>query len=141
MSDFFEISISVKAPATEIWRALTDSEELENWWGDVLLEPVIGGKFREPWEDDDGNEQEARGKVMVVKVNKQIVFSWRELDWPQKSKTVCSIEIEDKGIVRTIKLKQTGWETLPEEFQKDIMKNFKIGWNYHLKELKSYLDD
>lgn len=141
MSDQFEISISVKAPASEVWRALTDSDELENWWGDVLLEPVIGGKFREPWEDDDGNRQEARGKVMVVKVNKQIVFSWRELDWPQKSKTICSIEIEDKGIVRTIKLVQTGWETLPEEFQKDIMKDFKIGWNYHLKELKSYLDD
>lgn len=142
MKEIIELSISVKATVEEIWRALTDSDELENWWGDnVLLEPKVGGKFSEPWEDDDRNKQLASGKVLAVKPKKEITFTWKEQDWSKEARTECTLKIEDKGMVRLISVMHQGWETLPAEQQKQMIKDFKIGWNYHLKELQAYLDE
>jgi len=44
-------------------------------------------------------------------------------------------------MVRMIKIKHEGWETLPEKEQAQTIKDFKTGWGYHLKELKAYLDE
>lgn len=137
-----ELSITVKGSVDEIWRALTDSDELENWWGDdVKIEPRVGGKFNEPWEDDDRNKRLASGKVLAVKNKKEITFTWQEEDWAKEARTECTISIEDKGKFREVSVLHKGWETLPPEKQKQTIKDFKIGWNYHLKELQAYLDE
>lgn len=142
MQEIIELSISVKASAAEIWRALTDSDELENWWSDDMsLEPKVGGKFSEPWEDDKRNKHLASGKVLGVKNQKEITFTWTEQEWPKEAKTECTIKIDDKGQGRVITIKHSGWETLPADMQKQQIKDFKVGWNYHLKELKAYLDE
>ncbi|KHD87533.1 MAG: hypothetical protein OM95_13885 [Bdellovibrio sp. ArHS] len=142
MKDVIELSISIKAPTAWIWKALTDSSELENWWSDdVILQAKVGGTFKEPWEDDEGEKQLASGKVLAVKNEKHLIFTWREKNWPKNADTQCSFLIEDKGTVRTLTVKHEGWESLPETQRASVMKDFKVGWNYHLKELKSYLDD
>lgn len=136
-----EQSVTIYASAGWLWNALTDASELENWWGeDIVLQAKVGGQFREPWEDDDGNDCLASGKVLSVKKEKQITFSWKEKGWPPKSITECSFEIEDKGKSCVLKVTHSGWETLPEKLQKPLMKDFKVGWGYHLKELKEYLE-
>ena len=140
--DSIEITISVKASLEEIWQVLTDPDELESWWGDgVRLEAKVNGSFSEPWEDDKGVRQLATGKVKSVKKKQEIIFSWKEKDWPKESLTECQFRIEDKKMIRQIHLKHSGWESLPPELKSKQMKDFKIGWNYHLKELQSYLDD
>lgn len=142
MADIIEKTIKLRASSGWIWNALTDAGELENWWSEeVVLEPKVGGKFREPWEDDDGEEQLASGKVLEMKKEKLIVFTWKEKSWPKNAITECSFEIVDNGKERELTLTHSGWETLPEDEREDIMKDFKVGWSYHLKELKSYLDD
>jgi len=142
MNEIIELSIAVKATPNEIWRALTDTDELENWWGDdVVLQPQKGGKFSEPWEDDKRNKNLASGTVLAVKDKKEITFTWKEQTWAKEANTKCTISIEDKGMVRMIKIKHEGWETLPEKEQAQTIKDFKTGWGYHLKELKAYLDE
>lgn len=142
MKDVIEQTITVKATAGEVWHSLTDRDELENWWGDgVTIEPRVGGQFRERWEDDEGKAQLASGKVTFVKEKKQITFTWREKDWPKDATTECTFLIEDQGTKCTLTLKHQGWESLPEQNREKLMKDFKVGWTYHLKELKSYLDE
>lgn len=142
MKDIIELSINLKASIGWIWNALTDRGELENWWSeDVVLEPKVGGNFREPWENDEGKSQLASGKVLEMKKEKFIAFTWKEKDWPKEAITKCSFSISDDGKMRTLTVRHEGWESLPEATRSQLLKDFKIGWNYHLKELKSYLDD
>lgn len=143
MKEMIELSISVKANVGEVWHALTDRDELENWWSeDVVIEPKVGGKFIEKWQDDEGTRQLASGRVLISKPKKQIAFTWREKDWPQSSVTECSFTIEPQGPTKSLlKLTHSGWETLPPERRTVLLKEFKVGWTYHLKELKSYLDE
>ncbi|MGZ3774268.1 MAG: SRPBCC family protein [Pseudobdellovibrionaceae bacterium] len=142
MDKFIELSVTLKASCGWIWNALTDRGELENWWGEkVILEPKVGGTFKEPWDNDDGIPQLASGKVLKVKKENLIVFTWKEKNWPKDSVTICSFIIEDNGKNRSLTVKHEGWETLPDAIRPQLIKDFKIGWNYHLKELRSYLDD
>lgn len=142
MSDTIELTISIRATAAEIWRALTDRDDLEEWWSEgVTLEPKVGGKFREAWEDDEGNKQLAQGKVLSAKPNKEIRFSWNEKNWAKDAYTECLIVISDDKKTRTLTLTHSGWEIFPEAKRAKLIKDFKVGWGYHLKELKSFLDD
>lgn len=141
-SQEISITITVKATAAEIWRALTDTDDLENWWGDdVALEPKVGGKFREAWEDDNGDEQLASGKVLSLVPNKSITFTWREKNWDAKQSTECTYVIEDKGKTRTMTVTHKGWDSFPEKQGAKLLKDFQVGWKYHMQELKAYLDD
>jgi uncharacterized protein YndB with AHSA1/START domain len=142
MSEVIEQSFVTKASVGEIWHALTDRDELENWWGEgVILDPKTGGKFCEPWEDDDGSRKMASGKVLAAKANKEITFTWTEKEWPKTAETQVTFTISDDGKLRSLKLKHSGWEKLPEAKRAATLKDFKIGWSYHMKELKSYLDE
>ncbi|MBO9666702.1 MAG: SRPBCC domain-containing protein [Bdellovibrio sp.] len=141
-TDSVNVSITVKATVEEIWRALTDPDDLENWWSDeVTLEPKVGGKFREAWEDDAGNEQLASGKVLSLTPKKTITFTWKEKSWEPKALTECTYLIEDKGKTRSLTVTHTGWDTLPEKSRAKMIKDFQLGWKYHMQELKAYLDD
>lgn len=143
MDLIIEQSIVVKASHLELWHALTDADELENWWGDgVVIEAKVGGKFCEKWQDDEGNNQVASGKVLSVKDKKEIKFTWQEKNWPKAAVTECSFLIQEQAANKCmLTVRHTGWETLPEALREQCLKDFKIGWSYHLKELKSYLDE
>lgn len=139
--EVIEIKLSVKATVGEVWHALTDKDELENWWGEgVTIEPKVGGVFREKWEDDEGKKQLASGKVTAVKKQKEISFTWSEKDWPKDAVTQCTFTIEADGPKTILHLLHAGWETLPEAKRAKIMKDFKVGWGYHFDELKEYLN-
>lgn len=142
MKNHIELSIKIRATSAEVWGALTDIDELENWWSeDVKLEPKVGGTFREAWEDDEGKAQLASGKVTAVKAKQEITFTWKEKDWPKDALTQCTFKITDEKSQRVVTVQHTGWESLPEGKRAQLIEDFSVGWKYHLKELKAYLDD
>lgn len=141
-ADVIEESIKVRATPEEIWRALTDSDELEDWWSEeVILEPRKGGKFREPWLDDGGAKQLASGEVLSVKARQEITFTWKEKNWEKNQTTQCTLMISDEKTHRLVTVRHEGWDLFPDNNKKKLMQDFSLGWKYHLKELKAYLDD
>jgi uncharacterized protein YndB with AHSA1/START domain len=65
--------IELDAPPDEVWRALTDPDELEQWFAnDVELEPEVGGEGTFRW--DDGDERHA--VVEEVDPERRFAFTW-----------------------------------------------------------------
>ena len=65
--------IEVEASPDEVWRALTDPDELERWFAnDVELEAEPGGEGVFRW--DDGDERHA--VVEEVELERRFVFTW-----------------------------------------------------------------
>ena len=62
-------------PPDEVWEALTDPEQLEEWFAnDVELDPREGGEGVFRW--DDGEERHAT--VVEAEPGERLVFDWDE---------------------------------------------------------------
>ena len=72
-----EVTREIVFPASpdEIWEALTDPEQLEEWFAnDVELDPRPGGDGVFRW--DDGEER--RATVLVAEPCERLVLDWDE---------------------------------------------------------------
>ena len=65
--------IELDSAPGEVWRALTDPAELEQWFAnDVELDPEVGGEGTFRW--DDGDERHA--VVEEVEPERRLAFTW-----------------------------------------------------------------
>ncbi len=128
----------LKASKEQIWSTLTDQNELGKWWNKgVRLEPYVGGQFYEPW----GEGQLATGKVVDLKFQKFIKFTWKEKYWNSSESTVCTFFLEkvEKGTV--LKIHHSGWESIKElSKRKKLIEGFQKGWDLLLPKLKKYVE-
>jgi uncharacterized protein YndB with AHSA1/START domain len=68
-----EREIEFPVPPDEVWEALTDPEQLEEWFAnDVELEPREGGAGVFRWEDGE----ERRATVVVAEPPERLVLDW-----------------------------------------------------------------
>jgi uncharacterized protein YndB with AHSA1/START domain len=73
----------------EVWEALTEAEQLEEWFAnDVELDPHEGGEGVFRW--DDGEER--RATVVVAEPNERLV-----LDWDEDGEVEFTLEEVDAG--------------------------------------------
>lgn len=121
----------------KIWLALTDANELGKWWGKgVLLEPLIGGRFHEPW----GKQQLATGKVIRIKHDDFITFSWQEKYWDSSEETVCTFILKQIKGNTILEVKHSGWETFKDlKKRKKMINGFSKGWDNLLSRLQKYI--
>src|SRR5436190_11932616 len=65
--------VELEAPPDEVWKALTDADELAEWFAnDVELDAEPGGEGVFRW--DDGEERHAH--VEEVAEERRFVFTW-----------------------------------------------------------------
>jgi len=72
-----EVTREIVFPASpdEVWEALTEPEQLEEWFAnDVELDVREGGDGVFRW--DDGEER--RAKVLIVEPGERLVFDWAD---------------------------------------------------------------
>ena len=72
-----EVTREIVFPASpdEVWEALTDPEQLEEWFAnDVELDVREGGNGVFRWDDGD----ERRARVLVVEPGERLVFDWAD---------------------------------------------------------------
>ena len=72
-----EVTREIVFPASpdEVWEALTEPEQLEEWFAsDVELDPREGGQGIFRW----GDGEERRATVLVAEPNERLVLDWEE---------------------------------------------------------------
>jgi len=131
-------TITLKANKTKIWGALTNEKELGKWWNKgVKLEPQIGGLFYEPW----GDGQLATGKVITLKAQEYIEFSWQEKYWGPNEDTICRFTLKEINGKILLEVKHSGWDTFKDnENREKLMKGFIAGWDFLLPKLKKFVE-
>jgi hypothetical protein len=68
--------IVLEAAPDEVWRLLTDPDELAAWWGEGTTIDVRPGG--EAWFREEG-EPDRQGRVVEAKPGRRLVFDW----WPE----------------------------------------------------------
>lgn len=135
----FIIERTFSAPASRIWKALTDRDEMEKWYFKLKeFKPEVGFEFT-----FYGGTKEKQFlhlcTITEVLVNKKLAYSWKYDGY--KGESFVTIELFPEGTGTRLKLTHAGLETFPADVPEFAKKNFEAGWTQIIgSSLKDYLE-
>jgi uncharacterized protein YndB with AHSA1/START domain len=116
---------TLNAPVARVWKALTDVDQMREWYFDLTeFQPQVGFEF-EFVVEHEGNSYHHLCRVTEVIPEKKIAYTWRYKDEPGDS--LVTIELSPDGQETHLKLTHTGLETFPKT-PAYARKNFEQGW-------------
>jgi len=129
---------TLNAPIARVWKALTDANQMRQWYFDLReFKPQVGFEF-EFVVEHEGNSYHHLCQVTDVVPQKKIAYSWRYKDEPGDS--LVTFELFGEGNTTGVKVTHTGIETFPETTAY-ARKNFENGWTAIIgTELKQFVE-
>jgi uncharacterized protein YndB with AHSA1/START domain len=107
------------APQADVYRALTDPEELVKWWGpqgftvpSVEFDPRVGAGYRIAMQPPDADLFHLTGEFREVDPPARVAFSFRwEPPDPDDRETVVELSLEERGSNTEVQLVQGEFAT------------------------------
>ena len=129
---------TLNAPVTRVWNALTDVDQIREWYFDLKeFKPEVGFQF-EFVVEHEGTIYHHLCRVTEVIAQKKIAYTWRYKGEPGDS--LVTIELFAEGDNTRLKLTHTGIETFPK-IPAYARKNFEQGWTAIIgTELKQFVE-
>jgi uncharacterized protein YndB with AHSA1/START domain len=126
------------APIGRVWTALTDVDQMREWYFDLKeFKPDVGFEF-EFIVEHEGNSYHHLCRVTEVISEKKIAYTWRYKGEPGDSLVTFEL-FPDRNKTR-LKLTHTGIETFPKT-PAYARKNFEAGWTAIIgSELKQFVE-
>ena len=129
---------TLNAPIARVWKALTDANQMRQWYFDLKeFKPQVGFEF-EFVVEHEGNRYHHLCQVTDVVPQKKIAYSWRYKGEPGDS--LVTFELFGEGNKTRVKVTHTGIETFPKT-PAYARKNFENGWTAIIgTELKQFVE-
>jgi uncharacterized protein YndB with AHSA1/START domain len=139
MQQPFVIEKIYNAPVERVWKAITDRDQMKQWYFDIAaFKPEVGFEFT------FNGGKEGRVYVHLCKVTevipkKKLKHSWAYEGYEGKS--FVTWELFEEGNSTRVKLTHEGLETFPQNNPDFAKENFVQGWTYILgTSLKNYFE-
>ncbi len=129
---------TLNAPVARVWQALTDVDQMRQWYFDLKeFKPRTGFEFEFVIEHE-GNNYHHLCRVTEVIPQRKIAYTWRYKDQPGDS--LVTFELSPDGEKTRLKLTHSGIETFPKT-PAYARKNFETGWTAIIdSELKPFVE-
>jgi len=125
LAESIVIERTFNAPIAQVWRALTDVDQMRKWYFDLKeFRPEVGFEF-EFVVEHEGNTYHHLCRVTEVIPQKKIAYTWRYKSQPGDS--LVTFELFAEGDKTRLTLTHTGIETFPKT-PAYARKNFESGW-------------
>lgn len=130
----------LKAPPEKVYAAITEVDQVLQWWGpdagpavkaEIDLRP--GGRYSVVFRLKDGSEHNPTGVYREVVPNERLAFTW---EWPSRPDWESIVTIVLRPIDIGTELTLTH-ENLPND---DVRKSHHAGWTGWMDELQQYLE-
>lgn len=113
------------APVARVWRALTDADEMRQWYFDLKeFKPQVGFEF-EFVVEHEGNSYHHLCQVTEVIPQRRLAYTWRYKG--HEGNSLVTFDLLPDGEQTRLKLTHTGLETFPPTAA-FARKNFTAGW-------------
>ena len=138
LADAVVVERTLNAPVAKVWKALTDVDQMRQWYFDLKeFRPEVGFEF-EFVVEHEGNRYHHLCKITEVVAQKKIAYTWRYKGEPGDSLVTFELFPED-GKTR-LKVTHTGIETFPKT-PAYARKKFEAGWTAIIgAELKQFVE-
>ena len=121
----FIIERVYKAPANRVWQAITDKDQMKQWYFDIAeFSPEVGFEFQFEGRNE-GRVYLHLCKVTEVVPEKKLKYSWRYKG--HEGLSFVTFELFAEGDKTKLRLTHEGLETFPDQpdFRRE---NFEAGW-------------
>jgi uncharacterized protein YndB with AHSA1/START domain len=126
MSGVFEIERTFKAPIQVVWAAITDKDQMKNWYFDLAeFKPEVGFEF----QFIGGTECHSYlhlCKITEAIVGKKLTHTWKYDGYEGISYVTFELFEEPTGT--RLKLTHSGLDTFPQNNPDFAANNFAKGW-------------
>ena len=132
------VETAIRASAEATWNAITDLEEMKQWYFDNIDEfrPEVGSKSRFPVVSEERTFTHL-WEATEVEPLEMIAYNWQYEEYPGESIVTFSIEAHDDTVV--VKITTEVLEDFPEEIPEFRRESCRGGWEYFIDRLKEYL--
>lgn len=125
----FTIERTLNAPAEKVWKAITDKEQMKQWYFDIAeFKPVVGFEFTFSGQGHKGEKYLHLCKITEVVVGKKLSYSWKYENFEGSS--YVTFELFEEGDKTRVKLTHEGLETFPVNNPDFAKESFAGGWTY-----------
>jgi uncharacterized protein YndB with AHSA1/START domain len=135
----FVIERTYNAPIAKVWKAITDREQMKQWYFDIAeFKAETGFKFQFSGKGSKGEQYLHLCEVKEVVPNKKLSYSWTYDNYEGYS--VVTFELFDEGGGTRLKLTHEGLESFPAlpDFARE---SFAAGWTQIIgTSLKDYVE-
>ena len=132
------IERTFNAPVKRVWKALTDVDEMRQWYFDLKeFRPEVGFEF-EFVVEHQGMTYHHLCRITEAIPQKKLAYTWRYKG--HEGDSLVTVELAAAGDRTQLKLTHEGLETFPKTaaFER---KNFETGWTAIIgSELKQFLE-
>jgi uncharacterized protein YndB with AHSA1/START domain len=127
----------IDAPRDRVWRALTEEEQVAEWWGGyVSLDARPGGRLTERWTDAGGREVVTIGEVVRLTAPRMLELTWADDDWDES--TCVLFRLEEAADATRLTLEHSGWEAFSSSLREELISAHASGWFQHMANLAAY---
>jgi len=135
----FVIERIYNAPVEKVWQAITNRDQMEQWYFKLKeFKPEVGFVF----EFEGGPPDKIyvhRCRITEVIPNKKLAHNWTYVGYPGES--FVTWELFDEAGKTRVKLTHTGIDTFPADNSDFAASNFAMGWTSILGEsLKAFVE-
>lgn len=133
------IERTVNAPVSKVWKALTENDQLKQWYFDLKeFRPEVGFKFQFTAGAEDKLYVHLC-EITHVEFEKKLAYTWQYEGYEGNS--LVTFELIPEGGQTKIKLTHVGVNTFPSDLPDFARTNFVAGWTDIIgRILKDYVE-
>ena len=145
-TDRIEKTVMLDAPRSRVWRALTDVEQFNEWFGVSLTSPFepgaeVSGRI------DIRNYEHVTLHVWVETMEPERLFSFRwhpyaieeGVDYSAEPTTLVSFTLEDAGKRTRLVIVESGFDAIPESRRAKAFAMNTKGWEGQAENIKKFV--
>jgi uncharacterized protein YndB with AHSA1/START domain len=147
MSDRIEKRIELKAPVSQVWRALTDYREFGTWFRVKLAGPFEPGKEAVGQITHPGYEHVTwRAVVQKMEPERLFSFTWHpyaidpDVDYSAEPQTLIEFRLEPSGEGTVLTLTESGFDSIPADRRAEAFRMNDNGWTQQVENIRQHVD-
>jgi uncharacterized protein YndB with AHSA1/START domain len=138
--------VTFDAPQSRVWRALTDVQQFNTWFGVNLESPFTPGAEVSGNVRFKGMEHMTMS-IWIDKMEPEDFFSFRwhpyaieeGVDYSAEPTTLVSFTLESKGDRTSVTIVESGFDAIPESRRAKAFAMNSNGWNGQSENLRKFL--
>lgn len=145
-TDRFEKQVTLDAPRSRVWRALTDVAQFNAWFGVSLTAPFTPGA-EVSGQISIRNYEHITMKIWIETIEPERFFSFRwhphaveqGVDYSAEPTTLVSFTLEDVAGGTQLTIVESGFDAIPEARRAHAFGGISKGWVGQLENIRKFL--